>query len=271
MTACEAEDQMLCPDGCADLPRANAFAGQEQRGLGQVEVFDGFGWVQDARTSSPIALDESNERSFNSSMGRIAGVTAAETRARLLRAAADVFAQRGYDGTRVADIAAAAGVSNGALYAHFGSKAELLVAAIRAHGRQLLADLFAADPERPVMDLLLTVGRLLPRRSEGSCHLIVEALVAARRDEDVAGPMRDYIGERADWISGLVRTGQGGGELDPAVSPAALAHLCLLLSMGSVLITPDMHAVDDEEWTALLTRIVTVLAVPSSLSQRELS
>jgi hypothetical protein len=48
-------------------------------------------------------------------MGRIAGVTAAETRERLLRAAADVFAERGYDGTRVADIAAAAGVSNGAL------------------------------------------------------------------------------------------------------------------------------------------------------------
>ena len=48
-------------------------------------------------------------------MGRVAGVTSAETRTRLLRAAADVFAARGYDGTRVADIAAAAGVSNSAL------------------------------------------------------------------------------------------------------------------------------------------------------------
>jgi AcrR family transcriptional regulator len=72
-------------------------------------------------------------------MGRIAGVTAADTRDRLLRAAADVFAERGYDGTRVADIAAAAGVSNGALYAHFGSKAELLVAALRTHGGSWLS------------------------------------------------------------------------------------------------------------------------------------
>jgi AcrR family transcriptional regulator len=202
-------------------------------------------------------------------MGRIAGVTAAETRARLLRAAADVFAQRGYDGTRVADIAAAAGVSNGALYAHFGSKAALLVAAIRAHGRQLLADLFAAEPDRPITDLLVTVGRLLPRRGGDSCHLIVEALVAARRDQDVARPMRDYIGERADWLSELVRIGQSGGELHPAVSPAAVAHFCLLLSMGSALITPDLHTVDDAEWTDLLTRIVTVLAVPSVPVQRE--
>ncbi|MFI7453134.1 TetR family transcriptional regulator [Nonomuraea sp. NPDC049714] len=202
-------------------------------------------------------------------MGRIAGVTAAETRARLLRAAADVFAQRGYDGTRVADIAAAAGVSNGALYAHFGSKAALLVAAIRAHGRQLLADLFAAEPDRPITDLLVTVGRLLPRRGDDSCDLIVEALVAARRDQDVARPMRDYVGERADWLSELVRIGQSSGELDPAVSPAAVAHFCLLLSMGSALITPDLHTVDDAEWTDLLTRIVTVLAVPSLPAQRE--
>ena len=43
------------------------------------------------------------------SMGRVAGVAAADTRERLLLAAADVFAERGYDGTRVADIAAAAG------------------------------------------------------------------------------------------------------------------------------------------------------------------
>ncbi len=38
-------------------------------------------------------------------MGRIAGTTAAETRERLLGAAADVEAEHGYDGRRVADMA----------------------------------------------------------------------------------------------------------------------------------------------------------------------
>ncbi|MGI5157409.1 TetR family transcriptional regulator [Microbispora sp. CA-102843] len=193
-------------------------------------------------------------------MGRIAGVTAAETRERLLRAAVDVFARRGYDGTRVADIAAAAGVSNGALYAHFGSKAELIVAALRAHGPRLLADLLAADPDRPVADLLVAVGRRLPRRPDARGSLIVEALVAARRDEDVARPMHDYVGERADWLAGLVRAAQHHGEIDPALSPGAVAHFCLLLAMGSALLTPDLHAVGDEEWSALLTRLVTAIA-----------
>ncbi|MEV0389720.1 helix-turn-helix domain-containing protein [Nonomuraea sp. NPDC050643] len=193
-------------------------------------------------------------------MGRIAGVTAAETRERLLRAAADVFAQRGYDGTRVADIAAAAGVSNGALYAHFGSKAELLVAALRAHKRRLLAGLFAADPDRSATELLLAIGLRLPERRDAAGHLIVEALVAARRDEDVAGPTRDYVGERAAWIAELVQVAQGEGEFDTALSPDAVAHFCLLLAMGSALVTPDLHAVDREEWAALLTRVIGALA-----------
>ncbi|SPL96587.1 Transcriptional regulator, TetR family [[Actinomadura] parvosata subsp. kistnae] len=189
-------------------------------------------------------------------------MTAAETRERLLLAAAEVFAERGYDGTRVADIAAAAGVSNGALYAHFGSKAELLVAALRAHGRNQLASLFEADPDRSATELLLAIGRTLNRRRDPPGHLIVEALVAARRDEDVAGPMRDYVGERAAWIADLVRVAQGDDELDPALSPDAVAHFCLLLGMGSALVTPDLHGVGDEEWAALLARVVTALAPP---------
>lgn len=193
-------------------------------------------------------------------MGRIAGVAATETRERLLRAAAEVFAERGYDGTRVADIAAAAGVSNGAMYAHFGSKAELLVAALRTHGRRLLADEFAADPDRSITDLLLRIGRRLPRPRDASGYLIVEALVAARRDEDVARPMRDYVGERADWLAQLMQVAQADGDIDPALSPDALAHFCLLLAMGSALITPDLHAVDEEEWAALLASVVAGLA-----------
>lgn len=193
-------------------------------------------------------------------MGRIAGVTAAETRDRLLLAAADVFAERGYDGTRVADIAAAAGVSNGALYSHFASKGELLVAALRTHGRRVLAEMFAADPSQSVTDLLLVIGRQLPRRREAREYLLVEALVAARRDDDVGRPMRAYIGERADWLADLMRVAQASDEIDPALSPDALAHFCLLLAMGSSLITPDLHRVNADEWAALLSRVVAGLA-----------
>lgn len=201
-------------------------------------------------------------------MGRIAGVTAEQTRERLLRAAADVFAQRGYDGTRVADIAVAAGVSNGAMYAHFASKADLLVAALHAHGRRLLADMLAADPDRPVLDLLLAIGQGLLRKRDSRGFLVIEALVAARRDDDVAGPMGGYVGERAQWLTGLIELAQCGGEIDPALSSSALAHFCLLLSMGSGLITPDLHAVEDAEWASLLARVIAALSPPDRQDSR---
>ncbi|MGH9047753.1 MAG: TetR/AcrR family transcriptional regulator, partial [Acidimicrobiales bacterium] len=43
-------------------------------------------------------------------------------RERLLDAAAHVFAQKGYSGTRILDVVAAAGLSTGAVYGRFGSK-----------------------------------------------------------------------------------------------------------------------------------------------------
>jgi AcrR family transcriptional regulator len=177
----------------------------------------------------------------------------------LLRSAADVFARRGYDGTRVSEIAEAAGLSNGALYAYFGSKAELLVEALRAHGQRMLADLVSAYPARSISDLLLQTGRSLHLRREPDDQLVIEALIAARRDEEVAAPMRGYVRERADWLAALVRDAQDRGELDPAIAPSAVAHFCLALAAGTALVSPDLNDVDDEEWAALLVRLLAAL------------
>jgi AcrR family transcriptional regulator len=63
-------------------------------------------------------------------MSSVSGRTrlpAAERRARILRAAEDQFAARGYHATSMDDIAAAAGVTKPVLYDHFGSKLDLYV------------------------------------------------------------------------------------------------------------------------------------------------
>jgi TetR/AcrR family transcriptional repressor of nem operon len=56
---------------------------------------------------------------------RVSKEKAAENRAALLQAASRLFRERGIDGTGVADIAKDAGLTQGALYAHFDSKDEL--------------------------------------------------------------------------------------------------------------------------------------------------
>ena len=53
------------------------------------------------------------------------------TRARIVRAAGGLFRRHGYAGVRIDAIMAAAGLTRGGFYAHFRSKADLLVAVTR--------------------------------------------------------------------------------------------------------------------------------------------
>src|SRR5947209_17036059 len=55
----------------------------------------------------------------------------ATTRERILAAAAEVFAERGYEGAAVSDIARRAGFTTGAIYGRFRDKAELLLEVVR--------------------------------------------------------------------------------------------------------------------------------------------
>lgn len=72
------------------------------------------------------------------------------SRERLLEAGMRLFAERGFRGTTVGDIEAAAGLAprSGALYKHFSSKRELLAAAVERHIHELrtIGDVTALMP-----------------------------------------------------------------------------------------------------------------------------
>src|ERR1700704_2457227 len=57
----------------------------------------------------------------------------AQTRASLLAAAARVYARRGFGGATLDEVAAEAGFTKGAVYSHFGSKENLLLALMEEH------------------------------------------------------------------------------------------------------------------------------------------
>jgi AcrR family transcriptional regulator len=64
-------------------------------------------------------------------------IPAEERRIRILDAAVEVFADRGYAGAKMSDIAAHAGVVPSVLYDHFASKRELHVTLLEQHAQQL--------------------------------------------------------------------------------------------------------------------------------------
>ena len=71
----------------------------------------------------------------------------ADKRARLLDAARALFAERGYAATTTADVARHAGVSEGIVFHHFGSKADLLEAVATDYGQGLARAMFETGPD----------------------------------------------------------------------------------------------------------------------------
>src|SRR5438132_14085739 len=64
--------------------------------------------------------------------------------ARLLRAAEELFGERSYHRTTVADICAQAGIATGSFYSYYGSKAELFAAVVRRINDDLRQPMSAA-------------------------------------------------------------------------------------------------------------------------------
>jgi AcrR family transcriptional regulator len=67
----------------------------------------------------------------------------------VVRAAIDLFVEKGVDGTTIRDIAERAGVSEGALYRHFTSKEELACSIFVTHLQQITEELATAIASAP--------------------------------------------------------------------------------------------------------------------------
>src|SRR3954468_16358121 len=73
-------------------------------------------------------------------------------RTELTRQAARLFAEKGYHGTSIGDLADAMGVQKGSLYAHISSKQDLLYETMAEGARAFHAGLDAIQAEAPATD-----------------------------------------------------------------------------------------------------------------------
>jgi AcrR family transcriptional regulator len=154
-------------------------------------------------------------------------------RNQILDAAWECFAELGYHQTPMAAIAAAAGLSTGAIYLYFESK-EALMTAInersREISRQIIAEARAAtgDP----MLALGAVGRTMlavfsdPRFAE-SARVNVELWPEILRNEALAANLRGDLDFWKDAVTQLLSEAQAAGELRPELDPRLVALLAI--------------------------------------------
>ena len=98
----------------------------------------------------------------------------------IMDGARTVFLNAGFDGASMNDIARAAGVSKGTLYAYFTSKDELFEAIIRAEKAQYAERLCVFKREGDVRDMLTDFGvRLIRRMSDPGTLALGRVVIAA--------------------------------------------------------------------------------------------
>jgi AcrR family transcriptional regulator len=187
-------------------------------------------------------------------MGRRAGVTSEETRADLLTAALQEFEKHGYDGTKVSDIASSAGVTSGAIYNHYPSKAKLLAAAIRQSGPGVFLAEVRGDRTKSVVDGFRAAGvDLGGRRDASRSALILEMVAAARRDPAVATTVREIMVENERIRTELIRRAQDDGEISTELDAATLSRYTSMMSLGSVVLRAlEVPPVAKTRWTKLI-------------------
>jgi AcrR family transcriptional regulator len=191
-------------------------------------------------------------------------------RVKLIAAAAEVFAEKGYDGAGVAEIARRAGYTTGAIYGRFTGKAELLLAAIEARSENELDTLFNEHRfEGKVTDILTTVGsHLVTDQMAPESALLLEAFVAARRDPEVRRLMQDALDLRGDRLADLVTEAQATGAIDPALDREAVVRFCHAVGFGFLLFRAvDLKLPDPGPWEDLIARLVEALDANPSTSR----
>jgi AcrR family transcriptional regulator len=187
-------------------------------------------------------------------------------REKLIAAAAEVFAEKGYEGAGVAEIARRAGYTTGAIYGRFSGKAELLLAAIEAHQDNELDRLFNEHQfEGKVTDILTTVGSHLVTDELGpNSALLLEAFMASRRDPEMARRVRESLDLRGDKLAELVTEAQSTGAIDPSLDKEAVVRFCHALGFGFLLFRAvELDLPDPEPWQQLISHLVDALEVPS--------
>jgi len=184
---------------------------------------------------------------------RSAAERLADTRVRLLDAVIESLAERGYAGTSTSEIARRSGLTRGAQLHHFGTKDQMLLAAVEHLNRRTNADaVVAALDQRPSdPDRLRTALTLLAEASSGALPAAyTEFWVASRTNAAFIEALRttDVVArDTARALFGAEILSRAGPEFD------ALLDIVLYALRGMAV---DAHLATDEERQARKNLII---------------
>ncbi|MEU4435214.1 TetR family transcriptional regulator [Nocardia rhamnosiphila] len=187
------------------------------------------------------------------------------TRALLLDAAEEVFAEKGFAAATLDDIAHAAGYTKGAIYKHFSVKEELFLAVSDRYWRryfdnfaEVLSTVTAVGP--PELDRVAERWRRLSN-DRGAEHAALghEFTLYLLRNPEARARVAAKRLEVAEELAGFVaeNLGRVGGSL--TVTPLAFAHV-LIATSDSVILGSQLDDID--LYRPILEMYLSVVKLP---------
>ena len=162
-------------------------------------------------------------------------MAAAETRREILRAARRLFAEHGYAGTSLQQIAEESGVAVQTIYSSVGSKAALVLALNdlideEADVAQLAAGILQeSDPPR-----LVAQGIHLTRQLNERCGDLIQALVSAEPVEpDAAAALADGMRRHEQGASAIAKRLAALGALRADTTPERAAAVFSMMTSSA--------------------------------------
>jgi AcrR family transcriptional regulator len=146
-------------------------------------------------------------------------MTGKERREQLIEVARRLFAEKGFEGTSVEDVAAGAGVSKPVVYEHFGGKEGLYAVVVDREVERLLGTLTDSlgargHPKVVVERTALALLDYIETNTDGFRILVRDSPVA-----QATGTFSSLIGDVATRVEGMVAEQFRLRRLDPATAP----------------------------------------------------
>ncbi len=171
---------------------------------------------------------------------------AEERRDQILDAAVQVFAEKGFGGASIRDIAAAVGVTEGLLYHYFEGKEQLMQAcwkerSWRAHLERILASAGTKPLESVLRELVTDFMQTLSKNAP----LVRMCAAESRRDPDLAAQHLAHIMDNHRLLTDFLRHRMAAGDMRSDADPDAAAGLLMGCAYSNFLLFGDS---DSETW-----------------------
>ena len=165
-----------------------------------------------------------------------------QTRQEIIRKAAPIFNQKGYDGAALSDLMRATGLEKGGIYRHFESKEELAGDAFDYAWKVAIDARFEGTEEIPnTVDRLKQIVRNFRDRRTGlvpgGCPLLNTAIDSDDGNPKLRAKARQALSSLLDSLQAIAEEGQRRGEVRADVDSANLASLLASTLEGSLMVS----------------------------------